>query len=108
MPRVVLLSLLCAALTGCGGGWSAVGSSSDVHDGQSSVRSVIPALEAHYADHGTYAGATLARLRSLYDPSLGGVRIVSATSETYCVESTGPAAVFSKRGPAADIVDGSC
>ena len=34
---------------------------------QANVRSAIPAVEAFYADHGTYVGMTLAKLKASYD-----------------------------------------
>jgi hypothetical protein len=109
--RAALVSMACVALAGCGGGampMVGVGSGSDASQGEASIRAAIPALEAYYADHGTYAGATVEKLRSLYDQSIEGVRIVSANDRTYCMENTGGALVFNKRGPAADIVDGPC
>ena len=34
---------------------------------QANVRSAVPAVEAFYADHGTYVGMTLAKLTASYD-----------------------------------------
>jgi hypothetical protein len=52
------------------------------------VRSAIPAAEAWYAEHGTYAGMTLAKLRRAYDRSLKNVAVKRATKRVYCIQST--------------------
>jgi hypothetical protein len=117
MPRLLVPLAACVfLLTGCVGLWG--GSSASSGSGsatfapeetaQANVRSAIPALEAWYADHGTYQGATLAKLRSTYDASLSQVKIVRATRATYCVEGAAAGAVYSKDGPAAEIVEGYC
>jgi hypothetical protein len=84
------------------------GSSSSSSDAAANVRSAIPALEAYFADNGTYAGVTPAKLRSVYDPSIGEVGISGETGRTYCVESTVGGETYSKRGPAADVLPGGC
>jgi hypothetical protein len=72
------------------------------------VRAAIPALEAWNADHGTYTGATLAKLRKQYDYGLADVRVVFATRNDYCLESRVGDEVASKHGPAGDIVPQAC
>jgi hypothetical protein len=85
------------------------GTSSDEAAAEANVRASIPAIEAYYADHGTYAGATLATLRIQYDAGLPDVRFVGPLNrQTYCVESTVGSATYSKDGPAADIVPVPC
>jgi hypothetical protein len=108
--RTALVSILCAALAACGGRGATVfvAPPDAAVDGKADIRAAIPALEAYYADHGTYAGASLQKLRSLYDRSISDVRIVTANARTYCVENTSGPLVFNKRGPAADIADGPC
>jgi hypothetical protein len=71
------------------------------------VRNAIPAMEAWSVDHGTYKGATLAKLRRAYDRSLGHIRIRTATKRTYCVEST-TRPFAHKAGPGAEIRTGRC
>ena len=75
---------------------------------QANVRSSIPAVEAYFADNNSYAGATLAFLQTTYDQGIKNIVIQSATSTTYCVESTVGAETFKKSGPGADIVTGVC
>ena len=75
---------------------------------QANVRSSIPAVEAYFADNNTYAGATLAYLQTTYDQGVKNIVIQSASSTTYCVESTVGAETFKKSGPGADIVTGVC
>lgn len=112
MRHVALVSILCVALAGCGGGGVQSGrfeaGESEQFDAEGNVRAVIPAIEAYYADKETYAGMTLERLRSTYDPTLAGVRIVRASAQTYCVESVVGGTTASKHGPAADITLSGC
>lgn len=76
---------------------------------QANVRASIPALEAYWADNGTYAGATAEGLRSTYDAGIPAVRLVGPLNRrTYCVESTVGSSSYSKRGPAGYIVPGGC
>jgi hypothetical protein len=112
--RRLALLLLAAALLVLPGCFYAplygVGSaSSDEAAAEANVRASIPAIEAYYVDHGTYAGATLANLRIHYDAGLPDVRIVGPlNSFTYCVESTVGSATYSKAGPRAEIVPVPC
>ena len=76
--------------------------------GMTAVRASIPAIEAYYADNGTYKGVTLQVLKERYDAGLAGVEIVKATDQTYCVESTGADFPWHKAGPAADVLPGDC
>jgi hypothetical protein len=78
------------------------------YDAETNVRAAIPAIEAYYADNGTYRGATAARLRTTYDLGLPDVKIALARKNTYCVESSAGGEIYSKRGPQADILPGGC
>jgi hypothetical protein len=51
------------------------------------VRAAIPSAEGYFADHGTYAGMTLAKLRR-YDRSLRNLAVRRATRKGYCIQST--------------------
>jgi hypothetical protein len=84
-----------------------VGVAADVFTSGKYVRNAIPAMEAWNADHGTYKGATLAKLRRAYDKSLGHIRIRTATKRTYCVEST-TRPFAHKAGPGAPVSTGKC
>jgi hypothetical protein len=76
-------------------------------DSQMRVRAAVPAMEAYNADHNTYAGATVKKLRR-YDYGIRGIKIVRATKRTYCIQSTvGPWSAF-KNGPPAPIRTGTC
>jgi hypothetical protein len=113
MRRGLVLVLATIALTGCheqwgSTTWAGAPASSDDQAAEANVRAVIPAIEAYFADNGTYEGATLAHLRGVYDPQLPEVLIVNADAHTYCVESTVDSASFFKDGPGADIFPGTC
>ena len=76
---------------------------------QANVRAAVPATEAYYADHGTYAGVTLKKLQTLYDAGVRNIAIVSANASTYCIENTAPAEfTYHKSGPPGDILPGAC
>jgi hypothetical protein len=76
-------------------------------DSQMRVRAAVPAMEAYNADHNTYAGATVKKLRR-YDYGIRGIKVVRATKRTYCIQSTvGPWSGF-KNGPPAPIRAGTC
>jgi type IV pilus assembly protein PilA len=75
---------------------------------QANVRASIPAIEAYFADNNTYAGATLTYLQTTYDQGVKNIVIQSATSTTYCIESTVGAETYKKAGPGADIVSSAC
>jgi hypothetical protein len=106
----VLLVASVLSLTGCAlfPSWgTSADSSSPTYDAETNVRTAIPALEAYYADKGTYRGATVKGLRSVYDQAMGDVALVKATSETYCVESRVGRGAH-KNGPADFIRPGLC
>jgi hypothetical protein len=50
-------------------------------DATTNVRAAIPALEAWNADHGSYRGATLQKLRRQYDYGLHDVTVVFTTRD---------------------------
>jgi len=107
-----LLAAGVLALPGCfygptlSGGGSA---SSDDAAAQANVRASVPAIEAYYADNGSYAGATPDILRTTYDAGLPDVHFVGRfTRTTYCVQSTVGAATYSKNGPSAQVAPGPC
>jgi hypothetical protein len=83
------------------------GESANASAAQANVRGAIPAIEAYYADNNTYSGVTLATLQE-YDYGVKAVRIAMANDQTYCAESTAGGETYSKAGPAADILPGSC
>ena len=72
------------------------------------VRAAIPALEAWYADHGAYTGATLPELQLKYDAGVRHIEIRSAGPTTYCIQSTVGSISYFKAGPAADVLAGTC
>lgn len=80
----------------------------DPDDAMTDVRASIPAIEAYYADNGTYKGATLQALQQRYDAGLKGIEIVKANDKTYCVQSTNDGFPWFKAGPAAEILPGDC
>ena len=71
------------------------------------VRNAIPAAEAYNADHGTYGGMTLAKLRRAYDHTLRNVAVARATKTGYCIESTLRPFVHYD-GPAGPLRRGRC
>jgi hypothetical protein len=111
MRRLFALVALVPLLTGCF--YLPFGGSSYESDlssqAQTNVRAAIPAIEAWYADHGTYAGLTVEVLRQTYDPALEDITLVGPlNAKTYCVESTVGNTTYFKAGPGANIFEGHC
>ena len=77
-------------------------------DGATAVRASIPAIEAYYADNGTYKGVTLALLQAKYDAGIRDIEVVKANDRTYCIQSTTPGFPWYKAGPTEDIRPGEC
>ena len=78
------------------------------------VRSAVPAVEAFYADNGTYIGinnastAAVAPGIGFYDPSSAAKVTVQGganapTINSYCISSTQGGSTYYKKGPAGDI-----
>jgi type IV pilus assembly protein PilA len=82
---------------------------------KANVRAAVPAVEAYNADNtGTgasagYAGMTVTALQA-YDSAIVPTKltIATASSTTYCIQSTVGQATWNKNGPGADIVTGAC
>jgi hypothetical protein len=77
-------------------------------EAMTNVRAVIPALEAWNADHGSYEGATLEKLRRKYDYGLHDVTFAFTTRGDYCIESRVGDAVASKHGPGGEVLPQPC
>jgi len=119
----LVLAAATLFLTGCHELWGSSSGASDYtatgtatydptladEQAQTNVRAAIPAIEAWKADHGTYKGMTVARLRGDYDRAIANVRLVGPlTDDTYCVESSVESATWHKAGPAAIVESGFC
>jgi hypothetical protein len=75
---------------------------------KANVRAAVPAVEAYNSDSTNgYAGLSLGALQS-YDAGVTDVVVVSATSTSYCVESTVGTGVWHKDGPGAVMAPGAC
>ena len=78
------------------------------------VRSAVPAVEAYYADYGSYAttgvspapGMSLTSLKTI-DAGIK-IAVVSGTTTTYCISATSGNYTYFKAGPAADITTTVC
>jgi hypothetical protein len=75
---------------------------------QATLRAAIPAIEAYYADHGTYAGISVRGLERAYDAGLRGITFGDVSGTAYCVQSAVGEARFRKTGPGAEIEPGRC
>jgi type IV pilus assembly protein PilA len=74
---------------------------------KANVRSGIPAVEAYYADNGTYVGMTTAKL-ALIDAGVKITHVGTVSDTTYCVDADVNGKQWKKAGPAADITSGLC
>lgn len=73
---------------------------------QANVRSAVPAVEAYYADNGTYVGMNAAALAAID----AGVKatVVSAGASTYCIKDTQGGFSYYKNGPSGAITTTAC
>ncbi len=76
---------------------------------QANVRAAIPAVEAYYADNGTYVGMDLAKLQ-LIDAGVRLNALVAAkqVAANYCVSDTRGGFSYYKGGPAGSITSTAC
>jgi type IV pilus assembly protein PilA len=75
---------------------------------KANVRAALPAVEAYFADEGTYAGMTVAELQLIdQNVNLDGAPVVTAT--TYCIDSTVSGSTWKISGPGSTApVSGAC
>ncbi len=93
---------------------SYIGSRERAEDAAASanVREAVPAVEAYYADHGTYAKASPAltpeHLRATYDAGVAvdGTRFRYLSPVSYCLSATVGDSTWSKDGPGGEIRPG--
>ena len=75
---------------------------------QANVRSAVPAVEAYYADNGTYVGMNTAALLLIDAGVKATVSGTAPTASNYCIQSISGSFTYSKTGPAGAIVSGAC
>ncbi len=75
---------------------------------QANVRSAVPAVEAYFADNGTYVGMNLAALQAIDAGISPTVTVGTVAATTYCIQSTVNSVTWNKNGPAAAIAAGAC
>ncbi|WP_411277384.1 type IV pilin protein [Gaiella sp.] len=73
---------------------------------QANVRSAVPAVEAYYADNGTYVGMNATTLTAI-DAAVSAT-VISAAAATYCIRATSGSFSYYKNGPAAAISATAC
>jgi len=74
---------------------------------QSNVRAAVPAVEAWYQDHNSYATITSASIRASYDAGFKA-SIVRRTATSYCIQDTQGTYSYHKGGPNATITNAAC
>jgi hypothetical protein len=85
---------------------TAIAGTSPLQDRAYEVRSAIPAAIAYYADHGTWRGVTVSKLRR-YDSSIKNVVVSRATKTGFCIQSTKTPFVHYD-GPSGKVRKGRC
>jgi prepilin-type N-terminal cleavage/methylation domain-containing protein len=75
---------------------------------QANLRIAVPAIVAYHGDHGTYAGMTLAGLRTAYSPGVQGIEVVAADDAGYCLRAVAAGRTWHLAGPAGDFTQTSC
>ena len=75
---------------------------------QANVRAALPAIEAYFVEHATYAGMTAEALRA-YDPDIRVDVLGTPGTSGYCIRSAEPRGVpYYKQGPAGTITTTAC
>ena len=75
---------------------------------KANVRAALPAVEAFYADNGTYTGMTVAALQ-LIDQNVNLDAAPTVTATTYCIDSTVSGSTWRIAGPGTTTaVSGAC
>jgi len=75
---------------------------------KANVRAALPAVEAFYADNGTYTGMTVAALQ-LIDQNVNLAAAPTVTATTYCIASTVSGSTWRIAGPGTTTaVSGAC
>ena len=78
------------------------------------VRAAVPAIEAFYADNGTYTGLNAPATSvpptppgiAYYDPASSSKVVVQSSGlSSYCVTSTSGGSTYFKNGPSGDITE---
>jgi hypothetical protein len=97
-------------LPGCTWLWAngASGGATAEQQARAEIREATPAIEAFYADNGTYAGMTVSSLRTTYDVRVPDVRIVVTGRDSYCVESDIEDSTYSRNGLHAEVRPAPC
>jgi prepilin-type N-terminal cleavage/methylation domain-containing protein len=79
---------------------------------QEKVHQVVPAVHAYFVDHDSYAGMTIAGLRSSYDtaidPAEYSLGTAPPTDSTYCIQSSSEDRTWRKNGPTAALEPQAC
>jgi type IV pilus assembly protein PilA len=87
---------------------------SRAHDAaaQEKVHQIVPAVHAYFVDHDSYAGMTIAGLRSSYDSAIDEAEFslgtVPPTDTTYCIQSSSEGSTWRKNGPTAALEPQPC
>ena len=75
---------------------------------ESAVQGAVPAMEAYFSEHGSYAGATPISLRAS-DPGIDpSVTVIAADAQRYCLQSTVGSETASYTGPGGSVVGSPC
>jgi type IV pilus assembly protein PilA len=75
---------------------------------QANVRAALPAAEAYFGDHASYAGMTIAKLRTSYDSGVKLHTVVLTGTKTYCVDAVSGAFTYAVTNPGGNIAPGHC
>jgi prepilin-type N-terminal cleavage/methylation domain-containing protein len=75
---------------------------------QANLRTALPALAAFHSDNDSYAGLTVAALKSYDQGVSSGIAVVSSSAAGYCLRSIHRGQAYYKNGPGGDITTTAC
>lgn len=74
---------------------------------KANVRAGLPAVEAFFADYGTYSGMTIASLKA-YDAGFVATLGPTLTATTYCIQSVVGGKTWKVAGPGGTMSNAAC
>ena len=106
--ELLAVMIVCGLLLAVAVPWCLSGAAARARQtsAEMNVGRAATAIEAYYAETGTYRTLTLSTLGSGFTRGLQGIALGGLTDSSYCVSATAGGKTYRKQGPGASIVQG--